>query len=131
MAATSRQPLERVGTVGPGTPDTLEWAKRNNMEAVKVPAFSPWSPLLASGGGRRVHLWKMTMAARLPLLRAMGFIWNLGRKDFTNALGLPGMRLSGGVFPFSSPLTSELSSRARTGAGMLDCPGQCPNSHGR
>ncbi|KAF9242296.1 WD40-repeat-containing domain protein [Melanogaster broomeanus] len=74
-----------------------KWTKRNHTAAVKALAFSPWSPLLASGGGTSdtcIHIWNMNTGARLHTYhtgaQVTGVHWSLDRKELVSTHGFPG-----------------------------------------
>ncbi|RPD60693.1 WD40 repeat-like protein [Lentinus tigrinus ALCF2SS1-6] len=87
----------RVGDVGPSTPSSARWTKRNHTAAVKAVAWCPWQPaLLASGGGTSdatVHIWNTTTGARLHSLVTPAQIssiqWSPHRKEFLTTHGYP------------------------------------------
>ncbi|KIJ16311.1 hypothetical protein PAXINDRAFT_180221 [Paxillus involutus ATCC 200175] len=104
------------GSNARGTP---KWTKRNHTAAVKALAFSPWSPLLASGGGTSdtcIHIWNMNTGARLHTYhtgaQVTGVHWSLDRKELVSTHGFPG----NGVVGWGYPPTSS-SSSGSSGSG--------------
>ncbi|KAH0831111.1 quinon protein alcohol dehydrogenase-like superfamily [Lanmaoa asiatica] len=101
----------RGGDVGSGAArGTPKWTKRNHTAAVKALAFSPWSPLLASGGGTSdtcIHIWNINTGARLHTYhtgaQVTGVHWSVDRKELVSTHGFPGNGIVGWGYPPSSP----------------------------
>ncbi|KIJ59908.1 hypothetical protein HYDPIDRAFT_99857 [Hydnomerulius pinastri MD-312] len=94
----------RGGDVGGGNArGAPKWTKRNHTAAVKALSFSPWSPLLASGGGTSdtcIHIWNITTGARLHTYhtgaQVTGVHWARDRKELLSTHGFPGNGICGG-----------------------------------
>lgn len=119
----------RGGDVASGAPrGTPKWTKRNHTAAVKALAFSPWSPLLASGGGTSdtcIHIWNINTGARLHTYhtgaQVTGVHWSLDRKELVSTHGFPGNGIIGWAYPPSSS-----GSSAGTGASASGSRGTTP-----
>ncbi|KAF9224741.1 WD40 repeat-like protein [Gyrodon lividus] len=118
----------RGGDVGGGNArGAPKWTKRNHTAAVKALAFSPWSPLLASGGGTSdtcIHVWNINTGARLHTYhtgaQVTGVHWSLDRKELVSTHGFPGNGVVGwGYPPASSPSSSSLGSSGSGASATL------------
>ena len=116
--------------MGSGARGAPKWTKRNHTAAIKALAFSPWSLLLASGGGTSdtcIHIWNINTGARLHTYHTGAQVtrvhWSVDRKELVSTHGFLGNAIVGWGYP---PSSSSSGSGSGTGTGTAESRGTTP-----
>ncbi|KAH7882926.1 quinon protein alcohol dehydrogenase-like superfamily [Phlebopus sp. FC_14] len=119
----------RGGDVGAETRGAPKWTKRNHTAAVKALSFSPWSQLLASGGGTSdtcIHIWNTSTGARLHTYQTgaqvTGIHWARDRKELVSCHGFPGNAIIGWGYPPPAASSSQSTSSSARGSSSGSTP---------